>query len=247
MPWEKELNYFCPWPVDGFRDRWQYCRKQFAAPENAELLARVNEWYENFTKPKKSAKHYRSLFARPQGTIAGDLTPSCAVLNSDAIARYKRAAPNAKIIYLLRDPVDRMWSFIRMRYAAQIPGMSSKQLRQLLYRENRKDTKLVERHNKYLSNIDRWEKHFGEVHVLFLEQLESDPEAFFREICRIIGISTVTDFLGNQLHKRIFEGPVIPIPPEFRKFLAKRYYPSIKALYMRYPNAYVNGWLDRHQ
>ena len=54
----------------------------------------------------------RSLFELERG-ITGDITPSYSILEDKDVARMHATVPNAKIIFLMRNPFDRAWSNFR--------------------------------------------------------------------------------------------------------------------------------------
>ena len=57
---------------------------------------------------------YLSLFAGRVG-ISGDITPTYGLLSEADVDSMKSVIPNVKIIFLLRDPIDRAWSHMRMQ------------------------------------------------------------------------------------------------------------------------------------
>lgn len=56
------------------------------------------------------------------GRLAADLTPSYGLLPDDVLARAVAAVPGARWVYLLRDPVARLWSHVRMEAARGLKG-----------------------------------------------------------------------------------------------------------------------------
>ena len=65
-------------------------------------------------RPKMLAR-YLSGFARPASRgVAADATPSC-MLSRQAMLRAQALLPAARIVVLLRDPVDRAWSEYNMK------------------------------------------------------------------------------------------------------------------------------------
>lgn len=59
---------------------------------------------------------YRSLFSyAPPGTVAGDITPRYMLCTKAQIQHMHRISPNAKLILLLRNPVERFLSQCRMK------------------------------------------------------------------------------------------------------------------------------------
>jgi hypothetical protein len=59
--------------------------------------------------------NYCSLFSNNDEKMCGDITPDYAIINDDSILKIKRLNPDIKIIYLLRNPIDRMWSHVAMK------------------------------------------------------------------------------------------------------------------------------------
>lgn len=51
---------------------------------------------------------------RKGARVVGDITPAYALLSEDRLRKMAGLGPVTKFIYLLRDPIDRLWSNIRM-------------------------------------------------------------------------------------------------------------------------------------
>lgn len=80
-------------------------------PENA-LLRKMQ------TEPGRYEDYFRSLISNSI-RITGDITPSYSMLEAEHFARIrerlKAAGFQVKVVFLMRDPVDRIWSMYRMR------------------------------------------------------------------------------------------------------------------------------------
>ena len=57
---------------------------------------------------------YARLFAGKGGAIAGDITPDYSTLEADLIGRIAGRFPAAKVVFIARDPVERVWSHLTM-------------------------------------------------------------------------------------------------------------------------------------
>jgi len=53
--------------------------------------------------------------------LVGDMTPAYALLPEARLAQLGRMAPDVRILFLMRDPVERLWSHIRMIAARRDP------------------------------------------------------------------------------------------------------------------------------
>lgn len=67
-------------------------------------------WYIRFVFMPRTDRWYQSLFASAAGRIAGEVTAAYARLPTREIARIHAIMPEAKMIYILRNPIERTWS-----------------------------------------------------------------------------------------------------------------------------------------
>ena len=62
---------------------------------------------------------YRSLFREGRGKIKGEITPAYSMLNPQDVSHIRRLTPDLKIIFILRNPIDRAWSQYCYQYAGR--------------------------------------------------------------------------------------------------------------------------------
>jgi hypothetical protein len=58
---------------------------------------------------------YAQLFAPKGAAVSGDITPGYSTLQDDIVGGIAEAFPRLKILFLVRDPVERFWSQLAMR------------------------------------------------------------------------------------------------------------------------------------
>lgn len=138
-------------------------------------------------------------FARHR--VVGDITPSYGVLDRAGFSAMAQAAPDTRMIFVMRDPVDRLWSSAKQAYAQ--PGMSDDDLyrRCLLYAERvggrSHDRKLARsRFETTLANIDACAP--DRTLVLFYEALFC--QSTLDRICAFLGISPITADFGTPVN-----------------------------------------------
>ncbi|MEM9198871.1 MAG: sulfotransferase [Pseudomonadota bacterium] len=75
---------------------------------------------------KGDAQAYLSFFADRAGTarVFGEITPSYSMLNGAQFAEIAALHPDIRPVFLMRDPVERFWSSLRMRERER-PGFSA--------------------------------------------------------------------------------------------------------------------------
>ncbi|MEL6539123.1 MAG: sulfotransferase [Bacteroidota bacterium] len=113
MPPVKELHFFDQQDVS--RRIYLLFRKGRRKRTTINQLRRVvrgdePRWMLTYLFTKRTPSNYTKLFYPQEYQISGECTPAYARLELEAVAKIAQLEPQPKIIYLLRNPVDRAWS-----------------------------------------------------------------------------------------------------------------------------------------
>jgi len=155
------------------------------------------------------------LTGRSDARLVGDLTPNYATLSDDAIARMRDAQPASKFIFLIRDPLDRLWSHIRMqaRRQRQAHEVYEKKSNNILFRMlNRgQETHILERgdYPKIIRKLRRLIPE-GRLLIQFTEDLFT-PQGLAR-VCEFLGIRAAKSDVQQPVH----EGPEVVMLDKLR-------------------------------
>ena len=128
---------------------------------------------------------YAALFNDKRNRIAGDVTPDYSILRPDVIDRVMRRFPEAKVIFIARDPVERVWSHLTMHMRK---GDISRDLTaQAMIRLVGK--RFVARRTYQTEIVARWRRYVPEDRFgLFLfDDLVSDAEGLRARILSFLG------------------------------------------------------------
>lgn len=182
------------------RQRWAAHRLDFLSAAQAaatQALAdrsspawRTLAWAGRFaTSPRIDMEWYRSLFTdAEEGQLAGEITPSYAVLPERAVARAVAAMPGLQVFFLMRDPVERSLSgaLHECTTASKQPGRPAMDALVQALREERCTSR-----SAYRMTIERWERHLppGSLHVLMFDDLVAEPARLLRETCLALGVA----------------------------------------------------------
>lgn len=188
---------------------------------------------------------YRDQFAAaPSGSAAGEITPAYGILPSDRVAEIRREFPDLRLIYLIRNPIERAWSSALMA----IP-------RAEMTVEEASDTWFIDHFNArgsasrgdYETCLTVWHQHFpaGSLLVETFDDIVSDPRGVLRRCCGHLGIDPagydgVTDDSLSAPHN---VGSRQPIRPSLHYYLTRLYRPKIESL-GRYLGRDLSGWLS---
>tara|TARA_R110001583_G_scaffold51521_1_gene160982 strand:+ start:757 stop:1602 length:846 start_codon:yes stop_codon:yes gene_type:complete len=160
-------------------------------------------------EPIFSLEWYISCFSNDhaKSKICGEVTPSYATLPSDGILYLKKILPNVKIIYLVRDPVERAASHVKM-----IADMMTKNNKQADLMSLCDHPRVVASSN-YKSIIPLWREYFDDKDFLIMpfEKIQSDPRGFLKSIKEFLVLDN--DFDDLNLTKKANEGSHIDLPP----------------------------------
>ena len=131
---------------------------------------------------------------RSEAAVVADMTPNYATLSDEELARMRDLFPTTKFIYLIRDPLDRLWSHIRMqaRRQRQDHEVYAKKSNNILYRilNRGQETHILERgdYPKIIRKLRRVIPE-GRLLVQFAEDLfTADGVA---KLCAFLGIAPV--------------------------------------------------------
>ena len=126
----------------------------------------------------------------------GEFSPSYSLLNRGGFADARAQFPNIRVIFLLRDPVERYYSLMRMKQRKGVVVSASQSFAEML-----DDPAAVERgaYHETIRNLDQvFDSH--EVYITFYEQLFQDEE--LRKICDFVGLP----FEPGQYERRVNPG-----------------------------------------
>ena len=188
---------------------------------------------------------YVYLFSPKKGIITGDISPQYwQKLEENDIRELSTLFPHLKVIILLRNPIERIWSHAKhclVKYPS--PLREQKEVSEADFVNFfKKNSKLG-----YLTLIYRWRKYFpkNNIHINYFDQLVEDPKVLYEQICTFLNI----DF--DQFTKKKFsdlkniqnKGVDLEMPDHFAKYLAELNKKQIDELcehFYPYPQKWAN-------
>lgn len=257
LPPEKEIHFFDlprPLPFAALQyaphrsvRHWTRHRLQrdLAKVEKGEQTA---EWYRKYYYSLRSWSWYRSLFTPNAGRIAGESTPRYAAIPLRKIAAIRRRIPALKIIYLLRDPIDRMWSDLAMLHDQRFGGQGTHTVEASPSNPFLgHPRKLV--HSRYARNLARWERFFPREQIFtgFMEEIADEPEALLRNIFEFLGVDPNHRPPKEVARRKINFAHYPPIPEGAARQLAIRLIGDTRQLHERLGTAQTTAWLGRQE
>jgi len=201
-------------------------------------------WSFRFLLPvPPSERWYVNLFPASTSQVVGEFAEGYSLLDTSQIVRLQTLFPNLKIILLLRDPVDRTWSQVRMHLSRKFDNLENEA--EAIEGELSK-TQVYER-SHYKKIIEKWESIFpsDQIYVDFYDRIAETPHLFLTDICHFIGVDFKRSYFEETAERRVFEGKASRIPYAFEKKLRALYLDDIRWLSHRYGGV-ANEWLHKH-
>jgi hypothetical protein len=182
---------------------------------------------------------YGKIFEPRKGRIAGEITPAYSVLSKRKVAHAHELAPEAKIIFMMRNPIERAWSQVVMSFDKEEKGSAeSASEKQLLERFGRNSTRLL---TDYFRTLENWGAFYPEeqIFVGFLEDVSLRPGELLREIYSFLGVdpSFEPPFLDKKIHVRSSD----TMPTSLATYLARMYRAETERL-AEFFGGYASFW-----
>jgi hypothetical protein len=138
-------------------------------------------------KPHIDLEHYARLFEPKGPLLSGDISPNYSTLSDEVIRRVIRYFPNLKVIFLARDPVERVWSHLSMEvHYHQIEPFDVTDIDEVNRNLLRRGMLL----RSYPSAVvARWKRyvHRDRFRIYFFDDLQKNPTELRRSILDFLG------------------------------------------------------------
>ncbi|MGE0701587.1 MAG: sulfotransferase [Hyphomicrobiaceae bacterium] len=175
-------------------------------------------WWRDYMGSPIDDNWYRRLFQhRGEATFAGEITPEYAILGKDGLTHIKRLAPEGRVIFIMRNPVDRLWSQVLHQCRAR--GLDA----------NRQSTEaiaamLAEPRFSELADYAQTLDDMAAVLrpeqtlALFYEDMHADRLKALEQVCLFIGTRFEPSYF-RELGRRFNRSQQAALPPAVRAHL----------------------------
>lgn len=182
---------------------------------------------------EQGTQWYRDLFAGvAANSKQGEITPAYAMLPPDTIGEIRALNPAMRVIYIIRNPIERAWSSALMELATA--GKSFAEVSDSWFIDHFHSQGSLRR-GDYESCIRNWRAVFGAEQLLLLryENVSADPRGLLRACCEHLGVEPVQWVAAlpeETVARRVFAGTAAAIRPSLMPVLFDLYRPRILGL-----------------
>jgi hypothetical protein len=259
LPPRKELRYFDAIHYHDFRILQRQRLRQFSQrfnnflkdvrssdrfPANAKEL----DWnfrYAVVDRENYNDEWYESLFSKcdPE-KLTGDFSPNYSLLPAEGVEHMRRVAPNGKIVFILRDPVERLWSGSVYALRDKISAAGGTVDYRDVEAEGAKDIqRLFSRYSRIIPLLDST---FGQENVLYLfyDDIQVRPMDVLRQFSAFFGLDH-KDSWFRALDERVNEGPKVSRDDALVARMAESLAEELTWLANRFPE-YGEAWRGKY-
>ncbi len=210
-----------------------WCHQLYSHPDavrsdRKELHYFQHGWNKVFDED--AIKRYHQYFPRPPGMVTGEWTPRY-MMDPWTPARLRKAAPEARLLVNLRDPMPRLISNLR-RYIRRYGSVEPRLLIEGIER-GRYGTQL----RRVLQQFPR-----QQILVLQLERCIKEPERELARTYRFVGLDP--DFVPDELHQPmgVARGETLDLRGEVYDAALEIFREEIKLLAEDWPELDLSLW-----
>jgi hypothetical protein len=247
MPPVKELHYFdekarlkhpsLGWRVAGRAEPDARWRRQLRDRGRAWRRPgqRPTMWEVRYLFGRPSDGWYLKLFEPGEGRVTGEVTPSYMILPRADVEHAHTLLPDARIILMVRNPIERAWSGsvmeMRGRPSPEVPDRLSAAI----------ESEGSRLRTDYLGALENWRACYpaDQIYVGFMEDLALRPRLLLLSICEFLGAGPASVFkrAGRVVHR----GTVSTMPAGVAARLAEMYGPLAQGMARRF-GGYADFW-----
>ena len=171
-----------------------------------------------------SDEFYREIFPRDVFSAIGEITPSYSILVPQDIQRIYDVNPDMKFVFMVRDPIDRIWSALRYNIGRGNLKIDAKDVESMIQhmRDQKGNDAARPMRGEYLTTLRNYLKVFPPENILigFYDAIQQDPEGLLKDVGEFLGLDP-SGFVSESavVNASKVEGQ---IPEELRRFLLER-------------------------
>jgi hypothetical protein len=181
---------------------------------------------------------YAALFRAGVGKTTGEITPNYSVLERAQIAHVREIMPDARIVFMMRNPLERAWSQTVM-YFDKREGRRIEEVREEDFLAFTRSQSSL--HTDYLRTLANWGSYFpkDQVFIGFLEDIHFYPNRLLSRLYRFLGVDPSADY--RVIKRKIHSRDVETMPTRLAVRLAESYLGDAEALEERF-GGYASFW-----
>ncbi|MDF0599221.1 sulfotransferase [Psychromarinibacter sp. C21-152] len=134
--------------------------------------------------------------------LVADITPAYGLLPEERLARMAALLPDVRFVYLMRDPVDRLWSHVRMN-SLRIKGgktVTPRHAHRMLDKVLKGGHQDIARRSDYRAVLEKLDRSVEADRTLVMFYEDLFAEGGLERLCAFLGIAPVAGDTARRVH-----------------------------------------------
>jgi hypothetical protein len=184
-------------------------------------------------------KWYGSVFEPKKGRQAGEISPAYSALGRDSVAHVHSLMPDAKIVFFMRSPIERVWSQTVMSFHRVEKESAASVAEEELFQRLERDSSW--KLSNYLRTFENWGSFYPDEHIFvgFLEDIHFFPRELLKSLYEFLGVDPT--FEPPLTDKKVYSKSAGSMPTKIAVHLARNYHKEITRLSKRF-GGYASFW-----
>jgi len=208
--------------------------RRFLSKPDVDFASKPRFWtyFSMLADPQNYFNYFTGLLSQPDIFVTGDITPSYSMLGAPELSMIRNALDRrgvrCRAIFLMRDPVERLWSAARMRRRER-PDAQHGSEDQMVLRALKRGG--FEGRTRYDDTLSAMETVFAPEEYLtgFYETLFQESE--IRRICTFLGL----EYRAPEFDKRVnVSQKSAPLSEDTCRKVAQHFAPTYEAVAQRF-------------
>lgn len=226
-------------------------RQRYRAYTSAKTLPKVKQpnfaWDINYFFRPRNFSWYSSLFKQGADKVTGEITPQYMLLSKEIVEEIYSLNPLMKVILIMRDPVDRVWSAVVRHFVTNhkrtMQDINEEEL--LIFAKNQGT---VLRTN-YLRTLSIWESVFPsiQIHIDFFDNIQQNPIDVLLRIFEFLDVEKSSEYMRVDPQQKVASSTkkakvAIPLALEYE--ICTENFEQLTELSQRF-GGHTIKWLER--
>jgi hypothetical protein len=175
--------------------------------------------------------HYSRILRSCGPGVRGEISPDYATVSERAVRYIHALVPRVRLVIILREPVERVWSSLRRLLFLTRPPHALDDLETECNRLLSNRPQILEA-SMYADVLSRWWSVFdaSQLLILFHDNVRDNPEGSLLRVFDHLDIEHPTDWSGFPLGERVNPNPELEIPASLSARLESIFRPETMRL-----------------
>lgn len=183
-------------------------------------------------------------FAKPSAAKQGEITAAYGILKEPEIRQIAALLPQVRLIYSIRNPIERVWSDLRMLYPEAM--MANDAAAGALVIDHFKSGRANGR-GDYAGCLDRWSAFFAaeKIQVVVFDDIVAEPKAVLSGLADHIGVDPefFQHLPDSDARRAVHVGQPYHLEPQLLEMLREWCRPDVEAIGKRLSRDFSH-WLE---